>query len=302
MINSCNGGNSNLELIKAKHLSNFPSASTIEYNDGKIYLLGDDASYLLILDTAYNLLDTVQYMPDTSQRISKHVKQDIESSTIVSINHETYLYAMGSCSAENRKRSFYFPLSHIHDYKSDDLSFLLWRLNSLPEINIEGLTTVNSKLVLANRANKTNKINKLIVASDSLLKYETTPLLLIDLLFGSSNAAGVSGLYYLKEKDMLFFTASEEDTPSATQDGVINDSYLGWINKFSGKMNKQSVEPDQMINLSSVGKDLKKQKIESVCVENISGNKVILHLAADNDNGESTLFKNETEIMIPLEP
>src|SRR5215203_5467213 len=73
LINSCNGGNSNLELIKAKHLSNFPSASTIEYNDGKIYLLGDDASYLLILDTAYNLLDTVQYMPDTSQRISKHV-------------------------------------------------------------------------------------------------------------------------------------------------------------------------------------------------------------------------------------
>jgi hypothetical protein len=51
------------------------------------------------------------------------------------------------------------------------------------------------------------------------------------------------------------------------------------------------VQPDWMINLSSVSEEFKKQKIESVCVEKMANSEAILHLAADNDNGESRLFK-----------
>ena len=90
---------------------------------------------------------------------------------------------------------------------------------------------------------------------------------------------------------MLLFTASEEDTPNAMEDGAIHDSYIGWIKNFSKKMNAKNIYPDQMINLSTVNTIFKKRKIESVCVERMNNTAAILHLAADNDNGKSQLFK-----------
>ena len=111
------------------------------------------------------------------------------------------------------------------------------------------------------------------------------------MLIDSTNIIGVSGLYYVEEKDLLLFTASEEDTPNALDDGKISDSYLGFIEKFSAKMEDKTITPNQLIKLSTINKIFIKQKIESVCVEKITGDEMILHLVADNDNGESRLFK-----------
>jgi len=49
---NCQRNEKNIQLIRFEHLQ-FPSASAIEYNQGKIFVLGDDAPYLLALDTAY---------------------------------------------------------------------------------------------------------------------------------------------------------------------------------------------------------------------------------------------------------
>ena len=48
---------------------------------------------------------------------------------------------------------------------------------------------------------------------------------------------------------------------------------------------------DKLLNLTPVLKQSTLQKIESVAVEEVKANKAVLHLAADNDNGESTIFK-----------
>jgi hypothetical protein len=292
LTNSCGQKNPAIELIAIKELPGFPSASAIEVNDGSIFLFGDDASYLLILDTSYRQLDTVQYISDPVLRLPKNIKPDIEASTLLPIDREKYLCAVGSFATEQRRKILAFPLNNLHAFTSLTDSLLLQVLNGLPEINIEGFTVVRSKLVFANRANTTNKTNKLIVINNIFGNRETVPgTSVMDLDLNSKNISGVSGLYYVAEDDILLFTASEEDTPSATQDGTIHDSYLGWVRDFSKKMNLKKILPDQLINLTDISSGFKKQKIESVCAEGTKNGEAVLHLAADNDNGQSRLFK-----------
>ncbi len=291
LISSCRGKEPQLELIASKVLLYFPSASALEYHEGRLFVFGDDAPYLLVLDTGYRQLDTVQYLEDTGKRIAKQVKPDIEAASLVTIKNETYLCGMGSFSTETRRNILAFPLSNMHSFLQLDDSLLFQNFKTLPEINIEGFATVKTKFVLANRANTTHKTNKLVIAENTPDQKKSSETIVIDLVLNDKNGMGVSGLYYVEEKDLLLFTASEEDTPSAAQDGTINNSYLGWIKAFSKKMQSKTIHPDQLINLSEVNKTFDKQKIESVCTEGIHKNEAILHLAADNDNGESRLFK-----------
>jgi hypothetical protein len=281
-----------LQLIYTKTITDFPSASAIEYDSGRLYVFGDDAPYLLVLDTAYNRLDMVRYSIDTAFRINRDIKSDIESATLINYDGEKHLYALGSLSDSGRTKLFYFPLSDIHTYLSIDYAPFLEKLKSIPEVNIEGMSVVRSKFVLANRANETHRVNKLIITGTNLYEHKSMPPpVIIDLHFDSARVIGISGLYYVEEKDILFFTASEEETRKATEDGTINDSYLGWINSFSTKMEKASIKPEGLIRLGSVHKAFTKQKVESVCVQSINDGRMILHLVSDNDNGQSGLFK-----------
>src|SRR5690349_12255279 len=83
LTNSCSNSNHpELELLSSKVFTHYPSASAIEYNKGKIYVFGDDSPYMLVTDTFFNIIDSVVYLNDTSYRMSKETKKDIESATI----------------------------------------------------------------------------------------------------------------------------------------------------------------------------------------------------------------------------
>lgn len=289
LISSCNKKTSKAQLISSKVLNDFPSASAIEYDNGRLYLFGDDASYLLMLDTNYNVTGKIQYLSDTSFRIKKSEKADIESAAFINSNYGKELMGLGSLSSETRMKLFRFSSAGDSTHAATDLTSIIGKLKAIPELNIEGMAMVGPNIILANRANKKHRVNKLIVGNNDLQSFSLS--VITDMQFNNKNVIGVSGLYYLKEKDVLLFTASEEDTYSATQDGAISDSYLGWINEFSKKMKARVMKPNEMIKLSSVDKTFTKQKIESVCVQQISGNEVLLHLVSDNDDGKSGLFK-----------
>ena len=77
---------------------------------------------------------------------------------------------------------------------------------------------------------------------------------------------------------------------------MIRDSYLGWVDNFSKRMNEKTLKPREMIRLTSVSKAFDGQKIESVCVQSSEGNTLILQLVSDNDNGETGLFKLQLEL------
>ncbi len=54
--------------------------------------------------------------------------------------------------------------------------------------------------------------------------------------------------------------------------------------------------PDRLINLTKfLGKE-SPQKIESIAVEGETKKYIIIHLVADNDDGESILFKMQLKI------
>lgn len=281
-----------LQLLETRTLTDFPSASAIEYHNNKLYVFGDDASYMLILDTLYNRIDTIQYTSDTAYRINPGVKPDIESATLIRHNDEFHLYALGSFSSNTRRNLYYFPLAKPHDFLKIDYSGFVQKLGAVPELNIEGMALVKSKLVFTNRANNSNRTNKFIIGGNSLYEYKSLPPpALIDIRIDSTKVIGISGLYYVEDKDLMLFTASEEDTPNALQDGTINDSYIGWISRFSLMMEDKTIKPDKLIKLTGIDPVFAKQKIESVCVQRYSGQEMILHLVADNDNGESKLFR-----------
>ncbi|HEY0680116.1 MAG TPA: hypothetical protein VGD17_17650, partial [Chitinophagaceae bacterium] len=82
---------SKLSLITKTELLNFPSASSIEYFNGRIYVIGDDARKLAILDKNYRLEDTVDLFPGESLRIPKKIKTDLEASTIIQYKNREHL-------------------------------------------------------------------------------------------------------------------------------------------------------------------------------------------------------------------
>jgi hypothetical protein len=278
-----------VQWISSKTLTNFPSASAIEFDNGKLYLFGDDAAYMLVLDTAYRQLDTIRFLEDTSYRLSKETKPDIESSVLIRTESGVDLFAISSFSSKERASLLWFQPGGSRTITVHKMENFYKILTSGTPANIEGLAMAGNLMVMANRANGTQKINQLILSpmfeNATSLKTMTMDLSL------QKGLVGVSGLFYVEKRDLMLFTASTEATFNAMEDGVIGDSYLGWIGNFSSHLNDSLLKPDKMINLADVHPQFKGQKVESVCMEFLNGTEMLLHLAADNDNGQSTLFK-----------
>ena len=280
----------------------FSSASAIEFYKDRIYIIGDDARYLLIADKQYNVIDTVTLFPGESLRIPKKEKADLEASAIHEYNGKAYLIVAGSGSTAEREDFFVFSLDDLHSYKkiSQRSFFQSMKENGFPIINIEGLAVVNDQLVFANRANLSQPDNCFYICSPGFLygeNHEKGDTSILALPSDDGFLKGVSGMCYDAAHDLLLFTASVELTANAFDDGAIGNSYLGYISGFAGKMRSPTIKPDTLINLSALYKEFANEKIESVCVES-AGKEMILHLVADNDNGTSTLFK----MSMPIPP
>lgn len=284
LTSSCQHDKDQLQLLHSTEI-NFSSASAIEFYNDRLYVFGDDAKNLLILRPTYSIIDSVSIADSGSYRISKDEKHDIESAMIINHNGNPHLFGVGSMSTDKRWGVIGHDLKAGTFYHASFFE-ISKRFAGIEMINIEGSCVVDSLIIFSNRANLSNPVNHLLFWNklDSIgpkvLRLPTTEKL-----------AGVSGLYYVKEKDLLLFTASEEETINAVDDGIIGESYLGWIEHFAQKMNHAELKADTFLKLSEVDAAFAKQKIESVCVEKIEGKEMILHLVADNDNGRSKLFK-----------
>ncbi len=289
LINSCRKKEPAITFISSKVFTNFPSASAIEYYNNRLYVFGDDAPWLLVLDTNYTMVDSVRYIQHFHTRISKGNKPDIEAATLLHYGEVTALYAFGSQSTPARKMVYTFPTNSLHGFTG--FTYTL-RNSKVKEWNIEGAAFVQDQLVLANRANTTHKTNYLLLATFDPAGNKENKTRVLELTLPTQPiVAGVSGLFYIPENDVLLFTASEEGTSNAFDDGTIGESYLGTISNFSKKMYRKKVAPNEFLKLADVSPEFSKQKIESVCMQETEDNHLLLHLVADNDNGQSKLFK-----------
>ena len=279
-----------IKLLKKTHLTNYPSASSLEFYGDKLYVIGDDAPFIWILDKEHQLLDSILLFTSKEKRIAPAIKADLESSIIFSQNNKTYLVSFSSFSTAIRNKIIFFDLS------GKEITAKTVEANpkiNVEELNIEGAAAYNNKVILSNRANTTHKNNSLIITSlNPKTGIDETHNKVFTLRFPKTKMLiGISGITYVKEKDLLLFSASTEDTPNAYTDGKIGGSYIGYIKNISKKLDDSSIKVSKLISISKHLKEKAEQKIESITVEKITGKKAIVHLAADNDNGESTLFK-----------
>jgi hypothetical protein len=283
-------------LLKEVKRLDYPSASGIENFDGRLYLVGDDANYILVLDSGFNKVDSIPLFNYREKRIPKPVKPDLEGTTTIYGGKESLLLSIGSGSLPPWRNSAYF--FHYKSRKTDSirLDSFYSELQSLgvKEINIEGICSIQPTLVLANRGNLSYRSNQLIFTNLSVLYGRTQGPINIVKLGGNNDTSefrGVSGLSYSKRSDRLLLTVSTEATASATEDGAIGKSYLWMIRNFSSKRNWKAINPDLIIDLEEVDARFKGQKIESVCILKETKDFLHLALAADNDDGSSTLFR-----------
>ncbi len=107
---------------------------------------------------------------------------------------------------------------------------------------------------------------------------------------------GVSGIAYAEKSDRLILTVSTEDTRNSMDDGAIGKSYLWIVNNFSTKKKWKAINPDKIIDLGRKRSPIQRTK-DRIRLCNVRNSKDVLHLvlAADNDNGSSTLFRIELE-------
>lgn len=279
-----------IKLLKKTHLADYPSASSLEFYQDRLFVIGDDASSIWILDKEHRILDSIHLFPSKEKRIPPDRKADLESSTAFSINNKEHLIIFSSFSTSHRDKLIFLDLSN-QKLPPEIVEGNLKKVN-VAELNIEGAASINDKIILSNRANTTHKNNTLIITTISAIrgKEDTFKTIAIQLP-KTKQTTGISGLYYLKEKDVLLFSASTEDTPDALTDGSIGSSYIGYIKNISKKLNKAFVKANKLIPISKYLTEKTAQKIESITVEGVNKKNAIIHLAADNDNGESTLFK-----------
>lgn len=296
---SCND-RSGIYYEKTGFLSDFPSGSSLEHDNGRLYLSGDDASQMLVLDENWNRLDSCLLVPGASKRITKASKPDIEASTIIHINGKKHLALIGSASQQNRELVLLVPLPQLDSVVWVQVGDFYRSLNhiSTGELNIEGACSVGNQLVMGNRGNTKNGVNSLLITDLRFFEHpDGAAARQIELQMPATpQFAGLSGLVYVPETDLLLFTASTEETSNSIDDGRIGSGYLGWISRFSTKMAQDKIESDGWENLAVIDPIFKKEKVESLCVSKAENNTYTIHMVSDNDNGTSRLFRIRLQV------
>jgi hypothetical protein len=294
LLSSCSGNTQ--FLTEVKDLPSYSSASGIEFSNGNYYIMGDDATHLLVLDSNLAVTDSIAIFNSTEKRIPKSSKPDLEALVMIYKERKPQLLMMGSGSLEPfRNMAVIFdPATKLHEEIRMDTFFHRLKYYGLQELNIEGACSIPGNIVLSNRGHKGSPKNHLVFTSpDFLVRQAIAPVTIIKVGASqdSSQFQGVSGLAYARRCDKLLLTVSTEDTRNVHEDGAIGKSYLWVIDNISSKKRWNSINPTRIIDLEKADRRFKGHKIESVCVVKETKNFLQLALVADDDDGSSMLFK-----------
>lgn len=289
---SCRQPSSRLE--KVHEIKSYASGSAMTLFKKKIYLMGDDMGYLLVTDTSFKMIDSIQLTPGVG-RIPKNTKPDIESVTLLRQRKATFALLLGSGSVIPYRSKGWLINLETKQKTFIDLEPFYNRIRAtgIKEINVEGLATASGGIFLANRGNKSFPKNYLIFTTPDFWNNQQIADIKVIKLGANSDTAsfsGVSGLDYSYKSDRLFLTVSTENTYSTHADGAIGKSYLWIIDNISSKRRLAAVNPNRVINLDSVDIRFKGHKVESVCILSENKENYQLGFVADDDKGTSILF------------
>ncbi len=285
-----------MTLEKTITLDYYAAGSAIAAIDNKLYLVGDNMSYLLVLANDFTVLDSIDIINTPQKQLPKITKPDIEAATFVQHNGHKALLLVSSGSLDvYRNSAWLLDIENKHKH-TIDLTPLYNQLrkSAIGDLNIEGVTTVKNAIVLCSRGNKSNPVNYLIYTTPSFWTDPPSAPFNTQQVHttGDSNSfSGVSDITYSLLSDRLIIAVSTEETHSSFDDGTIGKSYLCFVDNFSHNNGTKAIIPDRIINLEEVDERFKEQKIEAVAILSETAGEMILVMAADNDNDKTTLFK-----------
>ncbi|WP_207423365.1 DUF6929 family protein [Desertivirga brevis] len=276
---------------------NYPSGSSLTFYKDSLYLMGDDARELLVLDTAFQVFKSVLMFSGNNERQRKSFKADIEASDFLESRNRKELFLIGSGSVSPYRDTLFTLDLNSRKVERASLAPLYTEITKkgVTEINIEGAAFVKDHLFLANRSNLSQKQNYLIQLESKLPLTSQRNIKVIPLILADSTL-GVSGLDYYRKKDMLFITLSSEATTSAFADGEIGNGALAIITNMSKKAGENSLSIDGFLPFTAIDAIFKNIKVESVAVGGREKGDYIIYLVADNDNGRSILYKVRLKI------
>lgn len=283
----------NTVLKEIKTLPSYPSASGIEFLNNKIYIIGDDAKNILVLDSNLTVIDSITLYNFAERKIPKAIKPDLEAMIRLQ-NDQLLLLGSGSLSPYRNLAWLINPATKQADSIRLDAFYDRLRANGIKDLNIEGGCNIPGSIILSNRGNKGFTKNHLVFTSPKFWTDQLQVPVTVIRIGGNTDSTsfqGVSGLTYSAKTDQLILTISTEDTKNSMDDGAIGKSYLWIVNNISSKKRWTAINPNKIIDLEETDQRFKGQKIESVCITKETRNFLHLVLAADNDNGSSTLFK-----------
>ena len=255
-------------------------------------MIGDDTNTILCLDDNWKELKRIELFSYPEIRIPKPEKPDLECAAIAG----NILYILGSGSRSPQRDVAYFVNLQDDSVKRANIAafYNLFRDRHLiAEMNIEGFTVCKDKVLFFNRGN-TQQPNHLFIADKKILtrrfpdRFKVIPVNIGQL---KNIQLGISGACYDEKKDILFITASAENTNNAYDDGEVAGSVLGVIYNADKKLDKPELNIDDIIDLEKTDKIFAGQKIESVCIIKAADKNYTLTLVSDNDKGNSTLFE-----------
>lgn len=280
-----------VEFEGSEQLKDYPSGSTISFYQNQLYLMGDDASSLMVLNTDLTVKEEIRFFAGDTERILKTQKADIESSEWIPDEHKSNLWLFGSGSLSPQRDSAFRFDPETKSIERINLSpfYETLRQSGIRDLNIEGAALVKSTLIFGSRGNLTNKQNHFIQTSFSDLSGGKTPRVIS---LNLPDGMGISGMSYLKDQDLLLLTTSTENTATAYDDGEIGESGLGVIYRFSEKLSDSEIGADEWIVLSALNASFKGQKIESICTLDINTDgSISAIMVSDDDQGTTRLFR-----------
>lgn len=295
MFASCKNYKPGIKLLSIKE-TNYPSGSGLSFYENKIYLIGDDASQILIMDTTLNVTDSIRVHDSTGKRIPWQVKPDFEDMAFFQAGMEHFFLVPGSGSGGAYRNSALIlnAVSHQQNKFALDSLYARLKLFGIKDINIEGAASLPGTMLLSNRGNKGYQKNYLIFIDNN---FWTKPgscdfsIALAGTTKDTSAFNGISGLDYARKSDKLLLTVSTENTYSNFADGTIGKSYLWIINDISSKKNFSAINPNIIIDLDEADNRFIGHKIEAVTILQENKTNMILLLVSDDDDGKSILFK-----------
>lgn len=274
-----------IKLLGSKAIVDFPAGSSIEYFDEKIYIAGEDAKDILIMNKRWKGLSRIPLL-NINASTEKSLKPDLQASTIIEVNKIPRILLLGSGNeTQTINEALLLNLDDETREEFDTKPFYTRiKESGLTSLNIRSAAIVLGELIIGHRG-KTNTDNRAIITSLyfwkdekqaplSILKFELPPT--------TTKAIGLSGMAYASQNDWLLVTFTTESG---------RNSYIGIVENAATKMTRKKIKINDLVDIAEGDDRLKGYLVESFCIQSEKQGQVKIHLLAKNKSGAAQLFK-----------